>query len=49
LPDPYKCQKCCGQLDRVKAAWKKKRLDDLLGPSDADDGMSGDKDFEEED
>ena len=28
---------------------KKKRLDDALGPSDEDDGMLGDEDFEEED
>lgn len=51
LPDPYRCPKCCGpgQFEEVKAAWKKKRLDDALGPSDEDDGMSGDEDFEEED
>ncbi len=42
LPDPYKC---CSEFDKVKASWKKKRLDDLLGPSD---GISGDEEEEGE-
>ncbi len=26
LPDPYKCPKCCGKLDKFKAEWKKRKL-----------------------
>ena len=30
MPDPYKCPKCCSEFDKVKATWKKKRLDDVM-------------------
>ena len=38
LPDPYKCPKCCGKLDKFKAEWKKKKLAKMGQKSAKDEG-----------
>jgi hypothetical protein len=44
LPDPYKCPKCCGKLDKFKAEWKKKRKLAKMGQKSVKDEGSDEED-----